>query len=875
MVALLLLSGLSSLASGSPVVGAPAHPGSPAGPPTPSTSPVPGRTLPATAPVWNGSASVPSWPTYLGNDARTSVDPGTTTLNVSDLGNLTERWGLDLNGSMFSTPTYVNGTIYFGDWNGYEYAYNITRGEMQWDTFLGTSSTCYVGGTESTPTLWNHTLYVGAGDDHWDALNATTGEIEWRVDVSSPGNFDWASPLVYDGALYIGIASCDDAPLVQGKLLEVNLSGDHSVLHEFDTVPKGTVGSTIWATPTLDRKNNTIWVATGNDDGKSQTYAQSIVGLNATTLAVLGSWQVPNVVGQDQDFGATPTLLHDASGRELIVDTNKDGDVYALNASNVTTNGSWKPVWQLWLGDGPLYSPAAFDGTTLYEAGSNVTLNGTSYSSSVRALDPTNGTAKWTVGTDAGAIYGAEVYSHGFVVDAAGSYLELRNASTGALISHLQVPSPRGDDFVVEGSPIVVDGQVIVDAGDSSGAPAGGLFDFALPLVAGALRSSPSGRDAPYAASFSATAFGGIPPYNVTWDFGDGSVGAGASASHRFTSPGTFLVVANVTDLTGATVQLNTTVVVYPPLVAMIAGGPFGPHLAPLTVDLTAVPTGGIGPPYNLTWAFGDGTPDAYGSEVEHVYEAPGDYVAALTTEDSTGATAIATLNLTVVAPLELSLSAPWTSGELPVTVNFSATELFGLAPIDLNWAFGDGGTQAGGLEASHTYESSGQFLVTLTGTDAIGDHVVLTTNVTVYPAAGAPEIFATTVSTSCAPVMGTSVQLNFTTVGGLGPFGGTWEFGDGSSAAASNITHFYRSNGTFRVNLTLTDEFGRTVTASQAVTVSGPDCTVLAPPPSHGTTPSGSPPGPSVWEYALLAGAGLAVVAAATVVAVRRRRRA
>ncbi len=824
--------------------------------------------------VQNGTRATPSWPTFLANDARTSADAGETALNVSNVANLSERWTRHINGSVFSSEAYVNGTVYFGAWNGYEYAVDAVTGSVDWATYLGHSSTCYVGGIDSSPTVWNNTLYVGAPNDHWDALNITTGAIEWRVDVFTTGNFDWASPLVYDGALYIGLASCSDSPLVQGKLLEVNLSGTHSILHEFDTVPNGTIGSTIWATPVLDRANRTIWVATGNDNGIHQKYAQSLVALNATTLAVRGFWQVPNVVGQDQDFGATPTLIHDATGRELIVDTNKNGYAYALNASNVTSNGSWKPVWKLWLGNGPLYAPAAFDGTTLYEAGSNVTLGGTYYGSSLRAVDPATGKAIWTQGSNLGTIYGAPVYSDGFVIDTTqGGSLEVRNASDGNLLATYPLPIASGYSAAAEGSPIVVDGQIICGDGDAGGSSIGSVVDFGVPLGRATLTAPPSGRDAPYDANFSASVGGGIPPYNFAWDFGDGSQGAGGSVSHVYTMAGTFDVTVNVTDLTGQEELLNTTVVVYPSLTTGITGGPFGPHIFPLVVGFTALPTGGSGAPYNLTWDFGDGSATATGSQVGHEYDFPGTYRATLTTEDSTGATAFAAVNITVVRPLELTLAISGAAtGEAPFEANFTATMQFGGSPVGLLWTFGDGTGQSGGLSASHTYGAAGTYHVSLVGSDTAGDHVVRSVNVTVSAALQSPLIAATQLSTSCSPP-GTSEELNFTTAGGVGPFTGTWEFGDGTTGAAVNVTHFYATNGTFVVNLTLTDALGRTSNTSETIAVTGPYCTPSHGPPTHTPSPTSSPAGPTVEEYALI-GAALAAVAIGVAVLWARRGR-
>jgi len=221
-------------------------------------------------------------------------------------------------------------------------------------------------------------------------LNASTGHLDWSLALGGPtsrGYYDWASALVFHHELYVGEASCADNPLVAGELLQVNLTDPPSVNHTWVAPPPGRLGSTIWTTPTADPGSDTIWVTTGNDEGSPQPYAQSVVGLNASTLALRGSWEVPNVIGTDSDFGSTATLVNPASGSPLVLASNKNGVLYAFNRSNVTSPG-WGPVWRDVTGGG--WSGAAFDGTTVFAAGGN----SVNYSGTVEAIDPSDGTVR-------------------------------------------------------------------------------------------------------------------------------------------------------------------------------------------------------------------------------------------------------------------------------------------------------------------------------------------------------------------------------------------------------------------------------------------------------------------------------------------------
>lgn len=56
------------------------------------------------------------------------------------------------------------------------------------------------------------------------------------------------------------------------------------------------------------------------------------------------------------------------------------------------------------------------------------------------------------------------------------------------------------------------------------------------------------------AVVFNATVTGGTGgPYTITWNFGDGSSGTGALATHTYTTPGTYIPTVTVTDALGGT----------------------------------------------------------------------------------------------------------------------------------------------------------------------------------------------------------------------------------------------------------------------------------------------------------------------------------
>lgn len=825
VVLLVVVSGLSAVdarAAAATVGAAPTSPGATIHPVRATTErvevPAPTRTVTPAVPPATG----PSWPTFLMNGQRTAANLQERTLAASNISNLTLLWSKTVNQTVGSSPSYANGMIFVGTWSGYEESVYPANGTIKWATKLGFNSNCYVGGIDSSPTIVNGMLYVGGSDDYWYALNASNGTILWKTyigDVAN-GNENWASPLIYGKFAYIGVASCSDSPLVWGRLLQVNLTGNHTVNHTFAVVPKTQLGGSIWATPAVDPVRNLIWVATGNDNGVDvQPLAQSIVALRPNNLTRVGSWQVPNVQGYDDDFGATPTIINDSHGRTLIIDTNKNGILYALNASNATTNGSWKPVWQVVTGN--IYAPATFDGRTVYTPGTSVVLHGVSYSASLWAIDPDNGSVRWRAGLNSSfLITGTIAYANGLLFFPGGDFINVYNATNGRL---LYAYSFKG---AIAGCPIlgsitVVAGQVITGCGNEYSS--GGLLDLGLPL-GGNLSAGTSGGDAPLSVPFLANISGGVPPYSVNWSFGDGTWGSGSSTTHQYTRGGSFNVTGNVTDSIGETFSSVVTVTVLNPMTATFTALPRTVGVVPLTVTFDAVPEGGNAH-YRYLWTFGDGSSPAMTSSALHTFVTSGSYPVNVTVSDTAGGEVHGSFVVSVSKPLALTANANVVAGDVPMNVSLTSTPLFGIPPYHYVWTFSDGAASVTTENASRTLTTPGFVTATVAVSDSLNEEKTQSFNLTAYPA---PTVeFTTTPAGSTCSTNSSTFDFSAVPRGGLGPYTFSWKYGDGtnSSGSIATATHSYVGTQQFSVSLTLTDSFGVTASTGQLLNVTAPDC--------------------------------------------------
>jgi PKD repeat protein len=320
-------------------------------------------------------------------------------------------------------------------------------------------------------------------------------------------------------------------------------------------------------------------------------------------------------------------------------------------------------------------------------------------------------------------------------------------------------------------------------------------------------------------ASGSSDASASITSY--AWDFGDGVTAQGPTASHAYTTPGTYLVRVAVTDSLGQVDTATTTVTVLDePPVAAFAVGATSPE-AGQTVGFDG--SGSSDSDDSIvghSWNFGDGH-HAGGVTPSHTFASPGTYPVTLTVFDSYGQSSTATKQVTVLAGPSARFTPP--AGQMfdGTPVRFDATGSIaggsGAAITSYAWSFGDGTTGAGATP-SHVYVSAGSYKVKLTVTDGAGVSSSTTQAVTVLDQ---PPI-AVFGSSPAVPLPGQPVS--FDGRGSSDPDGTivsyAWDFGDGATGTGASPAHAYAGPGTYTVRLTVTDHAGQKTTLARPVTV-------------------------------------------------------
>jgi outer membrane protein assembly factor BamB len=447
------------------------------------------------------------WPQYLHGPQHSSVSAATA-FTPSNAASATQVWHWPPAGQtvvLDASPTVVAGRVFIGAESGRFYALDESTGAVVWSRQLDTTpgGPCPVRGISTTaavqpdPVTGTSTVYV-SGARFLYALNAATGAVAWKTEIGSPTvstYYNWASPTVAGGHVYVGLASGCDLPLARGGVVELD-QHTGQVLHTWFTVPQGSIGGGVWSSVAATSNGSDLWVSTGNEcdptintcpAGNQIGHSLSIVHLSAS-LKLLQAWQAPGTAGHghDWDFGSSPTLIGtNGSGPADVGACNKNGKYYTLAANPLGST----PVWMATVGQPSMHeisclASAVWDGPTgqLYVGADTTTIGGTTYGGSVRQVNPSTGAFIWQRGLPCAVMGTPSLDSAGVL--AVGTYncanlsptssgppgAYLINAATGTILKTLPVGSTKTKVF---GQPVFARGTLFV-ATESNG-----LYNFA------------------------------------------------------------------------------------------------------------------------------------------------------------------------------------------------------------------------------------------------------------------------------------------------------------------------------------------------------------------------------------------------------------
>jgi PKD repeat protein len=562
----------------------------------------------------------------------------------------------------------------------------------------------------------------------------------------------------------------------------------------------------------------TVSTITGNltgTEGVAQTFSVTTTDPGADVVTV--SWTVDGQV-----VGAGPTLSW----------TPPDNKSYVVRATATDEDGgsNFREVTVLVANANPTVSAFTLPGTLV--EGGTVSVSGSATDVATDTL-----TYSWNFGDGTGAFAGKDV-SHVY-------------ADQGSFTVVLTVTDEDGGSSTRSGAIAVTNAPPVVSA------------------IAGAADGT-EGETLTYSVTATDVA---ADVLSYQWKVNGTNAGTSRELSFTFADDGAYSVEVTVNDGDGGVVVKTLSVLIdnADPVLSsstVPGGGDEGS-----TLNFSALATDVAADPLTYRWNI-DGKDYGTASFSWTAVES-GTYTLTLEVEDDGDGILVKTFPIVIknLAPVVDVTGDTEDVGNPTVDWSMTFTDAGVNDTHTVAWTFGDGGSQAGGATASHTYTSNGVWLVTASVTDDEGAVGTDSLQVTI------DDVPGPIVTSFTGPGTGfEGSPLNFTCVGEdralTGSLTTSFSFGDGGTATASPATYTWDDEGTFVVECKVVDGNGAAAVFQQNVVIDNVAPEMSGTPLTAGIatqvwsfTPTTVDPGDDVLVYTLDGPEGATVNAATGVV--------
>lgn len=359
---------------------------------------------------WKNGPGWTSWGAGLANMRYQNTKDG---LRAADLPKLSLKWAFAFADSsvLRSQPAVYRGRVFAGSQDGSVVALDAQTGCVHWTTTVQAEvrSGITVAEIEGKPAL-----FFGDSSGYLYGLDAATGKQLWKLALDDhPAAKATSSPVFYQGKLFIGVSSLEEALSVSPGYVCCTFRGSisaiqakdgklvwktHMIEEEAKPQPKtrrgsaamGPSGIGVWTTPTLDPSHDVMYVTTGDNYSDPPTpFSDAVVAVQISTGRILWSKQLtagdawnsscylanrvncPDSDGPDFDFASSAALVTLANGRRALLLGQKSGMAYAIDPDR-----RGEILWQARVGKGGTVGGiewgGATDGRNFYVALSDV-----------------------------------------------------------------------------------------------------------------------------------------------------------------------------------------------------------------------------------------------------------------------------------------------------------------------------------------------------------------------------------------------------------------------------------------------------------------------------------------------------------------------
>jgi eukaryotic-like serine/threonine-protein kinase len=126
------------------------------------------------------------------------------------------QWKFHTGNVVHASPAVAGGLLYVGSWDSWFYALDARSGAQVWRFKTGEDPNINNQvGIQSSALVADGTVYFGCRDSHLYALDARTGTKRWAFDTD--GNWVVSSPVLAQGVLYFATSDSAELHAVQAR----------------------------------------------------------------------------------------------------------------------------------------------------------------------------------------------------------------------------------------------------------------------------------------------------------------------------------------------------------------------------------------------------------------------------------------------------------------------------------------------------------------------------------------------------------------------------------------------------------------------------------------------------------------------------------
>jgi polyvinyl alcohol dehydrogenase (cytochrome) len=328
---------------------------------------------PAAGPAWNGWGAGP--------ENRRFQSTTAAGLSADTIGQLQLKWAFGFPGgtSAYGQPAVVSGRVFVGTDTGWVYSLDAITGCIHWSfkSQAGVRAAVSIGSVHDHGKV-NYVAYFGDQNSNVYAVDAISGTPIWRRKVEAHyASRITAAPALYRKRLYVPISSWEEfsarSPDVEcctsvGAVVALDADSGREVWKTYMIPERPRVvgknshgvrrwapaGGSVWNTPTIDSKRQTLYVGTGDATTfPAAATTDAVIAIRLVDGRILWSHQVhhsdsylvgcegaartdncPKVQGPDWDIPASPVLHTLAGGRDELIIGTKPGDILALDPAS-------------------------------------------------------------------------------------------------------------------------------------------------------------------------------------------------------------------------------------------------------------------------------------------------------------------------------------------------------------------------------------------------------------------------------------------------------------------------------------------------------------------------------------------------------------